>query len=294
MELCFYNSVMTGMSESGREFTYVNQMASTDADLSQRAKWFTCACCPPNVTRLLGYIGGYLWTSTVNEKESSAEINIHMYSSALLSIPVGAKVLEIEQRSKWPWDGKVEFEIRSDIAISTTIRLRIPSWTENWTSSPELPNPTIEKGYLTLPPDWLKNNQSFSLNLTMKPRLISPHPYTNQDIVALARGPIVYCVEDVDNKWVKDHFKSLCLDVSGRIEEIQATSDGISEPYIGLTMHNAASVIKLNDTAAPGVAVQQVTYHRLDGVDRLHFIPYALRANRGGKGHMRVGIRRKP
>ena len=60
MELCFYNSVSTGMSSDGRQFTYVNQLASSDTDLSQRAKWFTCACCPPNVTRLLGYIGGYL------------------------------------------------------------------------------------------------------------------------------------------------------------------------------------------------------------------------------------------
>lgn len=47
MELCFYNAVLTGMSEDGKRFTYVNQLASSDTDLSKRAEWFTCACCPP-------------------------------------------------------------------------------------------------------------------------------------------------------------------------------------------------------------------------------------------------------
>ena len=133
MELCFYNSVLTGMSANGKEFTYVNQLASTEIDLSQRAKWFTCACCPPNVTRLLGYIGGYLWTPIVNKEKSSVEVNVHMYSSARLSVPVGENVVEIEQKSNWPWEGRVEFIVRNVSDVSTTIRLRIPSWAENWT-----------------------------------------------------------------------------------------------------------------------------------------------------------------
>lgn len=64
-----------------------------------------------------------------------------------------------------------------------------------------------EKGYLKLSPEWIKRNPSFRLSIPLKTRLTSPHPYTNQDIVVLARGPIVYCVEDIDNPWVNDHFK---------------------------------------------------------------------------------------
>lgn len=129
----------------------------------------------------------------------------------------------------------------------------------------------------------------------MEPRLISPHPYTSQDIVALARGPIVYCVEDVDNPWVDDHFKSLCLDVNGRIEETRGTSESLLEPYIGLTIHDAASFIGVDGNAAgaPGLPAHAVGQSKLPGIEQLHFIPYALRANRGGKGHMRVGIRKK-
>jgi len=132
MELCFYNAVMTGMSASGKEFTYVNQLASTDSDLSKRAQWFTCACCPPNITRLLGYIGGYLWTPFVNSENLSVEVNIHMYSSARLSIPIGKKTVEIEQESNWPWDGKIEFSVRNVSDVLATIRLRIPGWAEGW------------------------------------------------------------------------------------------------------------------------------------------------------------------
>jgi uncharacterized protein len=132
MELCFYNAVMTGMSAKGTQFTYVNQLASSDKDLSQRAKWFTCACCPPNVTRLLGYIGGYLWSFDANEQKKSAQVKVHMYSSAQLAIPVGKDTVKLEQKSNWPWDGKIEFDLQGASEVATTIKLRIPAWAEGW------------------------------------------------------------------------------------------------------------------------------------------------------------------
>lgn len=132
MELCFYNAVMTGMAANGKQFTYVNQLASTDFDLSKRAEWFTCACCPPNVTRLLGYIGGYIWSFQTDESEKSAIVNVHMYSSATLSIPLGDSVVEIDQKSDWPWEGNIDFAIRNPGDVAMTIKLRIPGWATTW------------------------------------------------------------------------------------------------------------------------------------------------------------------
>lgn len=132
MELCFYNAVLTGMSANGKQFTYVNQLASTDTDLSKRAKWFTCACCPPNVARLLGYIGGYLWSHKVDEKSKAVEVDVHLYSSATLKIPVGDTIVELEQKSNWPWDGKISFCLRNASEVATTIKLRIPGWAADW------------------------------------------------------------------------------------------------------------------------------------------------------------------
>lgn len=132
MELCFYNAVMTGMSTSGKQFTYVNQLASSESDLSKRAEWFTCACCPPNVTRLLGYIGGYLWSSKTNAETTSVEVNVHLYSSAQLTVTVGDKVVKLQQSSNWPWEGKIAFSLDNPSEVTTTIKLRIPGWAEKW------------------------------------------------------------------------------------------------------------------------------------------------------------------
>lgn len=146
---------------------------------------------------------------------------------------------------------------------------------------------------MTLPAEWLKHNPKFELNIPLKPRFVSPHPYTNQDIIALARGPLIYCVEDFDNVWVEDHFKSLVLDPAAAVKEEEGPADEVGEPYVGLTVRNAASFIDVDKTLAPHMNRKSTTQGKGSGADELHFIPYALRDNRGGKGHMRVGIRRK-
>lgn len=132
MELCFFNAVTTGMSSCGTKFTYVNQLASSDEDLSKRKDWFTCACCPPNVTRLLGYIGGYLWTYCLDAAAMSLDVNVHLYSSATLRMPVGNKTVELKQTSNWPWEGNIDFKLSSFQEISTTVKLRIPAWAQKW------------------------------------------------------------------------------------------------------------------------------------------------------------------
>ncbi|KAB8297306.1 hypothetical protein EYC80_002660 [Monilinia laxa] len=254
MELCFYNAVSTGM--------------------------------------LLGYIGGYLWTSSKDERKNAAEINVHMYTSAVLKIQLGEHTVELEQKTDWPWDGKIQFDLKTPHEISATIRIRIPGWASNWTILPELEGYSSElsKGYLTIPPEYLKTHSNFQLHIPLEPRYISPHPYTNQNIVALARGPIVYCAEDHDNPWVNDHFKSLVFSTRGEITEKDA--DVNNEPYKQLTALGAATRFRLPEQARPDLG------HNVDGfsevdIEELHFIPYALRDNRGGKGHMRVGLRRR-
>lgn len=127
----------------------------------------------------------------------------------------------------------------------------------------------------------------------MKPRYISPHPYTNQDIIALARGPVVYCVEDVDNPWVDDHFKTLLLDSTGTIDETVVSAEEMVEPYVRLTLNNGASFLTVDDKFLPHMPLGSVTETPKTGVEDLTFIPYALRDNRGGRGMMRVGIHKK-
>jgi uncharacterized protein len=130
MELCFYNAVLGGMSCDGKQFTYTNQLASSDADLSKREEWFTCACCPPNLTRLLGYLGGYLWSYKVDE--AAVDIAVHMFGSATLSLP---KIVELTQTSDWPWTGDIQFSLAAADHISVSVVVRIPAWASDWTVS---------------------------------------------------------------------------------------------------------------------------------------------------------------
>jgi DUF1680 family protein len=133
MELAFYNAVLGGMSCDGKKFAYTNQLASSQGSLSERKTWFTCACCPPNVSRLLGSIGGYLWSHDYEKDTREANIKVNMFGSAILSFSVGeGERVGLTQLSNWPWEGEVKFTLTAPAAVSTTIDVRIPGWAEDW------------------------------------------------------------------------------------------------------------------------------------------------------------------
>jgi uncharacterized protein len=292
MELCLFNAVLTSMSHDGSKFTYVNQLASSDADLSRREEWFTCACCPPNVLRTLGMIGGYVY-SQPGEK---AQINVHLYIPSTHKTQIGGQEVLLTQKSNWPWEGKIEFTLES-VCSDLSVALRIPGWASEWKLMPPPASTTLERGYLILTAEYLKSNKSFTLDIDVKTRLVSPHPLTNQDTLTLMRGPIVYCVEDVDNTWVRDHFKSVQLACSCQITESTVTDRDSGDTYMALKVgRGGASLIDLSGMRnGHGVAVDEIDRiggHGSKAIEELNFVPYYFRANRGGNGMMRVGLRR--
>jgi hypothetical protein len=206
MELCLYNTVLTSMSYDGKRVTYVDQLASSDQDLSKREEWFTCACCPPNVLRLLGQIGGYIWTYHSNVESQSTEIIVHLYVPSTIESVVAGRTIRLTQESDWPWSGEVRFSLQTGLR-NVIMKLRIPGWSKDFHLSKcdSLRRP--KNGYIELTSKWLSSNSAFTLSVNLEPRLIAAHPLTNQKTLSLARGPIVYCVEDVDNSWVNDHIK---------------------------------------------------------------------------------------
>ncbi len=137
MELCLYNAVLTAMSHDGTKFTYVNQLASSEQDPSKREEWFTCACCPPNVLRLMGQIGGYIYTladtlaDRPDSQKQSAQINVHLYISSQYEFQVDGVPAILTQKGDWPWGGKVEFELQTT-SSKVSLALRIPGWAKSW------------------------------------------------------------------------------------------------------------------------------------------------------------------
>lgn len=157
----------------------------------------------------------------------------------------------------------------------------------------------MEKGYLHLDTAYLRSNPSFRLTIPIVPRILRPHPFTNQRIAVLARGPLIYCIEDVDHPWVTDHFKSLVL-VPGVTQgnqlhsfyaEEEKADLPLGEKYIGITLEKGGILIPKESLVPSLEATSLQTLVHDETVD-LHFIPYFARANRGGVKHqMRVGIR---
>ncbi|KAI8963779.1 glycoside hydrolase family 127 protein [Daldinia sp. FL1419] len=297
LELCLYNAVMTGLSLDGTAFTYVNQLASSETDKSRREDWFDTSCCPPNVMRLFGCLGGYLWDYGGSGKD--AYVNVHLYTTAKVTFQVEDQQIVLEQKSNWPWEGNTLFQLQAPASTGVTIRLRIPSWARgNFTLTPSHKAAQVEKGYLVLPSAYTSANRAFSIQIDgFKPRFISPHPYTNQNTLTLARGPLIYCVEDVDNAWEKDHFRNVGIKSDSQVTEKEEEIDQMGERYIAL--RSVGWIRKIDDRTEsesgiePGLSLRQtVTAEEKDKELDLTFIPYYLRANRGGRGHMRVGLLR--
>lgn len=115
------------MSHDGKAFTYDNQLASTEANPSRREEWFTCACCPPNVLRVLGMIGGYIWTHEDRPQKQATDIIVNLFIAATLKYDVGDQSVELEQKTDWPWSGDVDFNLKTSLS-KVGIKLRIPGW----------------------------------------------------------------------------------------------------------------------------------------------------------------------
>ncbi|KAI4728144.1 DUF1680-domain-containing protein [Aureobasidium sp. EXF-10728] len=290
MELCLYNAVLTAMSTDGKKFTYVNQLASSDKDLSQRDDWFTVACCPPNMLRLLGTIGGYIWTYSSMDTEKRAQIDVHLYVGAKLAFDCGEEMVALEQETDWPSSGDVEFKLHSG-KIQVDLRLRIPGWAESWTITPECSKAVVKKGYLAIPSDWLDQHPVFTLSIPLKARALASHPLTNQSTVTIARGPVVYCVEDFDNTWVQDHFANVLLNPACTITEKHVQDQSSGDSFVALTVTQGASVLN-TDAFEESPFLQDNGLSEGEPLPSLEFVPYYFRANRGGKGHMRVGLKR--
>ncbi|KAG5743522.1 hypothetical protein H9Q70_013766 [Fusarium xylarioides] len=260
MELCLYNNVMTAMSLDGKAFSYVNQLGSSESDKSVREEWFWCACCPPNVTRLYGSLGGYLWDFG-EEKEKEVFVNVHLYTNAELKFGVGDGEVVLRQETNWPWNGLVKFRLTSPASVKTTIRLRIPGWSQNqYTLDPKPSEGSahLQKGYLTLDPAYTASHPVFSLTISnFTPRYIAPHPYTNQNTLTLARGPLVYCIEDADNAWEDNHFKDVGLKTGGAVKEERVCISGTYEEFIALRTSCWKRNRKLDEVVStPGFVVQ--------------------------------------
>ena len=192
IERTLYNGFLAGVSFDGTEFFYENPLESGGDH--HRKGWFTCACCPPNVARLFASLGDYLYA------RSEESLYVNQYIGSTASTAVGGVDVDITQESSLPWEGDVRLEIDAAESAEFAVRFRIPEWCDGVSVEVNGAPVVAEHGeYLELNRTW--NDDEVSLTLSQSVERVVAHPAVESDAgkVALTRGPLVYCLEGVDN-----------------------------------------------------------------------------------------------
>ncbi len=197
MERALYNGFLSGVSLDGARFFYENPLAS--AGHHHRASWFTCPCCPPNLARTLASLGGYFYSTGANG------VWVHLYGQGTARMPLNGHDIQLRQVTNYPWDGDVKLEVGVAVPQRFTLHVRVPGWCERWRltvngegfAANEL---SMANGYIQLTREW-KPGDVVEYNMEMPVQTIWAHPAVRdlQGRLALARGPIVYCLEGVDH-----------------------------------------------------------------------------------------------
>ena len=146
--------------------------------ITERVEVFECSCCPPNSVRFVPSVANYLYTYDQNA------IYVHQFMESTASI----NGVTIEQKTSYPLNGKVEITVKGK---NTRLCVRIPEYVESYQGE-------NADGYAIFD---LKDGDTVALDFEMKPQLIEANPLVTFDSgkVALMRGPMVYCLEEVDN-----------------------------------------------------------------------------------------------
>src|SRR5215831_2598527 len=280
LERSLYNGALDGLSLSGDHFFYDNVLASNGQH--QRREWFGTACCPANIARLVTSVGNYVYG------KSNEGIWVNLFVGSNTNIKIGNTDVAVKMETNYPWDGKVRINIDPTKRSSFKFYLRIPGWYSNRIVPGDLyqANPSIngydssnlkimvnggsvgykfENGYAVIEREWKKGDViDFSLPMTIKKINAKSEVKTDNDRIALQRGPIVYCVEGADNN---DGVWNLLLPSNTNFTSLDYKV--LDEPVIALQAEVPSAMA--NETH-DGVKIEK---------RRITAIPYYCWANRG-------------
>jgi hypothetical protein len=220
LERSLYNGVISGIGLDGKTFFYPNPLECdmhfkfNSGETLDRQPWFDCSCCPTNICRFLASVPGYIYAQGNN----SLYVNLFAQSSSTLQLNKKLPVT-ISQETKYPWDGQVKISVSPENTSQFALCLRIPGWAENQVVpsnlysfiTPETDSVSVtingekfqfktEKGYAVIDREW-KQGDVVNYNIPMSIRRVEANKNVADDAgkVALERGPIVYCLEGIDN-----------------------------------------------------------------------------------------------
>lgn len=215
-ERSLYNGALAGVSQDGQRFFYVNPLESQGSH--HRSPWFGCACCPPNVARTVASLGGYAYA--VGE----GALWVNLYVQGTVRAEIEGRPVALRVQTEYPWEGKVVLTPTLDAPTEFGLRLRVPGWCRGASvalNGEAVGEPKVEKGYVVLDRSW-KPGDTVELSLPMPVERMAAHPNVKADqgLVALQRGPLVYCLEACDNG---EELASLFLPATAPLEAEKVT-----------------------------------------------------------------------
>jgi DUF1680 family protein len=205
MELALYNSVVSGVSLDGTRFFYDNVLAVqpeknrfSGQKPPFRQEWFGCACCQPNIARLLASIGQYMYSC------SDDEAYVHLYAASTAALALSGTEVTLTTATDYPWDERVTITVKLDSPAPFTLALRVPQWCDGATLAVNGESVPVSEqsryGYVRVKRTW-SDGDCVAVHLPMPIQRIEAHPKVAADAgrIALKRGPVVYCLEQADN-----------------------------------------------------------------------------------------------
>ncbi len=268
LERSLYNGCLSGISLSGDRFFYPNPLASEGTN---RKEWFGTACCPSNIARLLASIGNYIYAQEQNK------VWVNLYIGSRAKIKLTNTEVDISQSDTFLQDGRVKLAINPSKQSKFELRLRLPGWaaqastsgglyiTENFVSPKILLSVNgkpakyiLANGYINIERLWRKGDVlDFSLPMNVLRIKAYELVLANTNRIALQRGPFVYCVEGIDNQGLNWTIANSAV--------------------LESTLHNGIANITVKDPRRPNSTLKAV--------------PYFTWANRG-KSKMEVWIKK--
>jgi DUF1680 family protein len=213
LEKSLYNGALDGISLAGDKFFYGNTLASMGKNA--RRDWFGTACCPANIARLIESLGNYIYGV------GNQSIWINLFVGSNTHVQIGEEQIPIKMMTNYPWDGKINLTVAPKKKTSFALRIRIPGWSQgdavpgglyqfrdkgaetalSLSLNGKPLQYKMENGYLVIEREW-STNDAIVLNIPMNIQRVTSRNEVKSNIerVAIQRGPLIYCVEGIDNE----------------------------------------------------------------------------------------------
>jgi DUF1680 family protein len=215
MERALYNGINSGMSLDGRTYCYRNPLAFDPAGESRdrhlldgriRNAWYDTTCCPPNLERTFASLPGYFYST------NDDGVYVHLYDNSEMNWHLhDGTALKVRQATNYPWDGDVKITVSPATPTEFTMYVRVPGWSSK--NSVKVNGQEIAGAkpgeYLAIRRRWAQND-TIALGFDMTTHLLKANPAVAEDRgrVAFQRGPLVFCMEHLDQP---DHSPEINL-----------------------------------------------------------------------------------